>query len=113
MNYGVPQSRQRYIYLLTLKTENVKWEFPEEDSHIITLKEAIGGLPSLDPCLRDENEKLAKKLEETNKKFEDKKLKCDYYQKQANQTKSKLKETQAMYEDEQKKNQDLQKQKQQ
>ena len=63
--------------------------------------------------LRDENEKLAKKLEETNKKFEDKKLKCDYYQKQANQTKSKLKETQAMYEDEQKKNQDLQKQKQQ
>ena len=57
MNYGVPQSRQRYIYLLTLKTENVNWEFPEQDSHIITLKEAIGGLPSLDPCLRDENEK--------------------------------------------------------
>lgn len=57
MNYGVPQSRQRYIYLLTLKTEKVCWEFPEEEKNIITLKDAIGNLPSLDPCLRDENEK--------------------------------------------------------
>ena len=53
MDYGVPQSRQRYIYLLVLKSEKVQWEFPEKDDHIITLKEAIGDLPSLDPCLRD------------------------------------------------------------
>lgn len=57
MDYGVPQSRQRYIYLLALKSENVQWEFPEKDDHIITLKEAIGYLPSLDPCLRDKNER--------------------------------------------------------
>lgn len=57
MDYGVPQSRQRYIYLLTRKDENVYWEFPEKNEHIITLQEAIGHLPSLDPCLRDEGEK--------------------------------------------------------
>ena len=57
MNYGVPQSRQRYIYLLTLKSESFHWEFPNENSDIITMKEAIGNLPSLDPCLRDEDER--------------------------------------------------------
>lgn len=57
MDYGVPQSRQRYIYLLALKSEKVQWEFPEKDDHIITLKEAIGDLPSLDPCLRDVDER--------------------------------------------------------
>ena len=57
MDYGVPQSRQRYIYLLALKNEKVQWEFPEKDDHIITLKEAIGDLPSLDPCLRDVDER--------------------------------------------------------
>lgn len=57
MNYGVPQSRQRYIYLLALKSENIEWEFPEKDNHIITLREAIGDLPSLDPLLRDKDER--------------------------------------------------------
>ncbi|MCR1886982.1 DNA cytosine methyltransferase [Longibaculum muris] len=57
MDYGVPQSRQRYIYLLVRKDESVTWEFPKKNNHIITLKEAIGDLPSLDPCLRDVNER--------------------------------------------------------
>ena len=57
MDYGIPQSRQRYIYLLVRKDENITWEFPQKDSHIITMKEAIGDLPSLDPCLREESER--------------------------------------------------------
>ena len=57
MNYGIPQSRQRNIYLLTRKDLNLKWEFPEPNEEIITLKDAIGHLPSLDPDLRDESEK--------------------------------------------------------
>ncbi len=57
MDYGIPQSRQRYIYLMVEKSENVKWEFPEKEEHIITMKEAIGELPSLDPCVREESEK--------------------------------------------------------
>lgn len=57
MDYGVPQSRQRYIYLMVDKSEGVSWEFPEKSNHIITLQEAIGGLPPLDPCVREESEK--------------------------------------------------------
>ena len=57
MDYGVPQSRQRYIYLLVRKDENVKWEFPEKNEKQITLREAIGHLPSLDPQVREVNER--------------------------------------------------------
>lgn len=57
MDYGIPQSRQRYVYLLARNDENVHWEFPEKEHHIITMQEAIGDLPSLDPCLREESER--------------------------------------------------------
>lgn len=57
MDYGVPQSRQRYIYLLVDKSEGIEWEFPKKDTHIITTQEAIGHLPSLDPLLREESER--------------------------------------------------------
>ena len=57
MDYGVPQSRQRYFYLLVRKDEGVHWEFPKSDGKIITLRDAIGSLPSLDPLLREESER--------------------------------------------------------
>lgn len=57
MDYGVPQSRQRYIYLLVRKDEKVNWEFPEKDEKQITLRDAIGNLPSLDPLIREVNER--------------------------------------------------------
>ena len=57
MDYGVPQSRQRYIYLMVRRDEGVSWEFPEKDANIITMRDAIGNLPSLDPCVREEDEK--------------------------------------------------------
>jgi DNA (cytosine-5)-methyltransferase 1 len=57
MNYGVPQSRSRYIYLLSRKDEMIKWEFPDHSDKVITMREAIGNLPSLDPCLREQQEK--------------------------------------------------------
>lgn len=56
-DYGVPQSRQRYVYLLTRNDLKLNWEFPEPNSHVITLREAIGNLPSLDPQLREEDER--------------------------------------------------------
>lgn len=56
-DYGVPQSRQRYIYLMVRKDIGFKWEFPEKESQIITLREAIGMLPSLDPFIREESER--------------------------------------------------------
>lgn len=56
-DYGVPQSRIRYFYLLSRKDEKLHWEFPEKDKHIIDMQEAIGWLPPLDPLLREKNER--------------------------------------------------------
>jgi len=52
MDCGVPQMRERNIFLLVKKTQNFQWEFPEKQK-IVTLQEAIGDLPSLDPILRE------------------------------------------------------------
>lgn len=46
MYYGVPQSRPRVI--LKMYRKGLKWSWPSEDEHIITLREAIGDLPSLE-----------------------------------------------------------------
>ena len=56
-DYGVPQSRTRYIYLIVRKDQNVVWEFPEKEDHQISVEEAIGNLPSLDPLIREESER--------------------------------------------------------
>jgi DNA (cytosine-5)-methyltransferase 1 len=47
MNYGIPQSRPRAI--IKIYKKELSWPWPKEASHVITLKEAIGDLPSLDP----------------------------------------------------------------
>lgn len=51
-DFGVPQLRERNINLLVKKEWGFRWEFPEAIP-IVTLKEAIGDLPSLDPLLRE------------------------------------------------------------
>ncbi len=53
MDYGVPQMRERNIFLLVRKDKNIKWVFPNKKEDIITLREAIGNLPSVDPYLRE------------------------------------------------------------
>lgn len=55
--YGVPQQRRRAIFLLVRKDIGIKWNLPEKDKHIITLKEAIGDLPSLDPDIKEKEYK--------------------------------------------------------
>lgn len=52
-DYGVPQMRERAILLLTKKEKNFIWEFPQKNKKIVTLKDVIGDLPSLDPELYD------------------------------------------------------------
>lgn len=51
-DHGVPQLRERNIFLLVRKDQPVVWEFPEKQKEI-TLRDAIGNLPSLDPLLRE------------------------------------------------------------
>lgn len=51
--YGVPQQRKRAIFLLSRKDTGVKWEFPKKDEKLVTLRDAIGDLPSLDPLVKE------------------------------------------------------------
>lgn len=51
-DYGVPQLRERNIYMLVRRDIPLVWEFPEKQKEI-TLREAIGHLPQLDPLLRE------------------------------------------------------------
>jgi len=52
MDMGVPQMRQRNIFLLVKKGLNITWEFPKKQKEI-TLREALSSIPSLDPMLRE------------------------------------------------------------
>lgn len=63
MDYEVPQMRKRNIFLLSRKDQPYVWEVPSPKPKI-TLREAIGDLPSLDPLLKEG-------LEETLKLFPD------------------------------------------
>ncbi len=62
MYYGVPQSRERCVFLLSRKDNGFGWEFPDPSSRIVTLEDAIGHLPSLDPEVTDINPDEMKKL---------------------------------------------------
>ena len=61
MDYDVPQMRKRNIFLLSRKDMDYVWQVPKKKK-IITLREAIYNLPSVDPLLKEG-------LEETLKLF--------------------------------------------
>lgn len=62
MYYGVPQSRERCIFLLARRDQNINWEFPEPSTSVVTMRMAIGDLPSLDPDVTDISEKERLKI---------------------------------------------------
>ncbi|MEE1056708.1 MAG: DNA cytosine methyltransferase [Acutalibacteraceae bacterium] len=51
--YGVPQQRKRAIFLLAHKNTGVRWEFPKKSETFVTLRDVIGDLPSLDPLIKE------------------------------------------------------------
>ena len=53
MYYKVPQSRERCVYLLARKDQKIHWEFPRPARRVMTMRDAIGDLPSLDPDVVD------------------------------------------------------------
>ena len=69
MDHGIPQMRERNIYLLVRKDINVIWEFPAAEP-IVTLRDAIGDLPSLDPMLREGIDFTLEKFPDFEKKKE-------------------------------------------
>ena len=67
MDCGVPQMRERNIFLLVRNDQNVSWEFPKQ-LPVVNLEEAIGHLPSLDPQLREGMEFTLEKFPDFEKK---------------------------------------------
>ena len=51
--YGVAQQRKRAIFLLVRKDIKNTWELPPQE-RVVTLQEAIGDLPSVDPYVRED-----------------------------------------------------------
>lgn len=52
MFYGVPQRRERAVFLLSRKDLNYEWEFPEPEP-IVTLEHAFKGIPDLWPQIKE------------------------------------------------------------
>lgn len=46
-DYGIPQTRYRVVYRLWKK--GLQWPLPSKKEQVVTLKDAIGDLPSLEP----------------------------------------------------------------
>ena len=55
-NYSVPQTRERAILLITRKDVKPEWTVPTRDESIVTMRNAIGHLPPLDPYVTDVTE---------------------------------------------------------
>lgn len=53
MDYGVPQMRKRSIIVCTSNDSHIDCEFPEKESHVVTLEEAFEGIPDLWPNIRE------------------------------------------------------------
>lgn len=53
--FGVPQKRRRALFLLVRKDLGFTWNIPNLNERIVTLRDAIGTLPSLDPPIADCN----------------------------------------------------------
>lgn len=56
-DYSVPQTRERAIVLMTRKDQKTIWHIPEKDDTIVTMHDAIGNLPRLDPFITDVSDK--------------------------------------------------------
>lgn len=52
-DYGVPQTRERTIFLLTRKDQKLVWELPKEEKSKVTMRDVIGDIPSIDPFVKD------------------------------------------------------------
>lgn len=51
-DYSVPQTRERAIILMSRKGER-EWLLPGKDSKVVTMRDAIGHLPEIDPFVTD------------------------------------------------------------
>jgi DNA (cytosine-5)-methyltransferase 1 len=70
-DYEVPQMRERAIILLSSKLVETTWHLPPKSDKVVTLKDAIGDLPEVDPFIKDiSKEELLKMFPDYEKKKE-------------------------------------------
>ena len=55
-DFSVPQKRERAIVLMSRKDQKTQWTIPPKDDKIISMRDAIGDLPILDPFVTDISE---------------------------------------------------------
>lgn len=60
-DYSVPQSRDRMIMLLSRRDSKI-WSIPAKDEKVVTLEDAIGWIPSIDPMVKDLSERDFKRM---------------------------------------------------
>ncbi len=60
--YGVPQTRQRAILLLTRVGEDRQWRIPPPEADIVSLEDAISNFPPLDPFVKDISEEELRQM---------------------------------------------------
>ena len=61
-DYMVPQNRERTIFLLTRKDVSTKWSIPSKCEKTVTMEDAIGHLPILDPLVKDISKEEMEKM---------------------------------------------------
>jgi DNA (cytosine-5)-methyltransferase 1 len=52
-DYGVPQTRARMIILMTRHGVRKKWKLPPKENEKVTMEDAIGDIPTIDPFVKD------------------------------------------------------------
>jgi DNA (cytosine-5)-methyltransferase 1 len=57
MNYNVPQKRERVFIIGTLKSANINFEYPTPEAGIITLGQALAGVPSSEGAVYSEKKR--------------------------------------------------------
>lgn len=62
-NYGVPQNRKRAVILMSKKSN---WEFPSKEKNLITVRDAIGDLPSVEAIVDGEVDYFAGNFDRIN-----------------------------------------------
>lgn len=69
-DYGVPQTRERAIVLLSRRDQPI-WQLPNKHNKKVTMREVIGNIPQIDPFVKDLDSisfhKLFPKYEERRK----------------------------------------------
>ena len=61
-DYGVPQTRERAIVLMTRKGNGSAWTLPDKEEKQVTMRDAISYLPMLDPYVKDVSENRRNEL---------------------------------------------------